>query len=460
MRTDEAFHQYQKYCVGYLVSHERCGLFLDMGLGKTAITLKAISDLMNDYLEVRRVLVVAPLRVAKLTWRDELRKWEDLSGLTLAEAIGNAADRAEAIRSGADITTINRENVKWLYDYYMSRREKPPFDMVVIDESSSFKNRASQRWKAMKALTAYAKRVVLLTGTPVPNGFMDLWAQIYLIDRGQRLGQTLTAYRDRYFVCRNQRFRQYELRPSAEEQIEAAVKDVCVSMKSEDYLTLPEKVENTVTVELDEASRKAYREMERNCLLELDGKAITAANAAVVLSKLIQLAGGAAYDDSGGYSELHRAKIDALREIVEENEGKPILVFYNFVSEKERLARAFAELGPRELRNEEDQADWNAGKIRMMLCNPASAGHGLNLQAGGHIVVWFSLTWNLEYYEQANRRLYRQGQKESVVINHLIAEGTIDANVLSRLKGKDRRQEGMLEYIKARITEVSENVGK
>lgn len=460
MRTDEAFHPYQRYCVSYLVSHPRCGLFLDMGLGKTAITLKAVSELIGDYLDVGRVLVVAPLRVAKLTWRDELRKWEDLSWLTLSEAIGSAEERAEALESGADLTTINRENVKWLYDYYASHRRRPPFDMVVIDESSSFKNRASQRWKAMKAITASAKRVVLLTGTPVPNGFMDLWAQVYLIDRGQRLGQTLTAYRDRYFVCRNQRFHQYELRPFAEEQIEEAVKDVCVSMKSEDYLSLPEKVENTVSVELGKEAMSAYREMERNCLLELDGRTITAANAAVAMNKLIQLAGGAAYAEGGGYSELHRAKIDALREIAEENEGKPMLVFYNYVSERERIEKAFADLGPRELKGEADQRDWNEGRIAMMLCNPASAGHGLNLQAGGHIVVWFSLTWNLEYYEQANRRLYRQGQKESVVINHLIAKGTIDEDVLARLKGKGRRQESMLEFIKARIEEAAGNVGK
>lgn len=452
MTTSEAFHPYQNFCVDYLVSHSRCGLFLDMGLGKTSITLKAIDILMNDYLEIRKVLVIAPLRVAKMTWKDEVSKWEDFKDLTIKEAIGTSEERIEAINSKAEIVTINRENIKWLYDYYISNKRRPPFDMIVIDESSSFKNRSTARWKACKAFTNIAKRVAILTGTPTPNGYMDLWSQIYLLDKGQRLGQTLTEYRNRYFYLQNLRFHQYRLREGSEKEINDSIKDICVSMNSKDYLTLPEKIVNNIPIQLGESELRLYKTMEKDMLIELDGEEITAANAAVVMNKLIQLASGAIYDEKGDYKVIHSAKIEALKEIIEDNEGKPILVFYNFKNEKDRIMEAFKELEPRELNTEKDQKDWNEGKIRLLVINPASAGHGLNLQAGGNIIVWFSLTWNLEYYQQANRRLYRQGQKKAVVINHLIAKGTVDEDVLSRLQGKGKVQENLLSYIKAKLS--------
>ncbi len=453
MTTNEKFHPYQNFCVDYLVSHSRCGLFLDMGLGKTSITLKAIDILMNDYLEIRKVLVIAPLRVAKMTWKDEVSKWEDFKDLTIQEAIGTSEERIKAINSKAEIVTINRENIKWLYDYYISNKKRPPFDMIVIDESSSFKNRSTARWKACKAFTNIAKRVVILTGTPTPNGYMDLWSQIYLLDKGQRLGLTLTEYRNRYFYLQNLRFHQYKLRTGAEMEINDSIKDICVSMNSKDYLTLPEKIVNNIPIQLGESELRLYKTMEKDMLIELDGEEITAANAAVVMNKLIQLASGAIYDEKGDYKVIHSAKIEALKEIIEDNEGKPILVFYNFKNEKERIMEAFKELEPRELNTEKDQKDWNEGKIRLLVINPASAGHGLNLQAGGNIIVWFSLTWNLEYYQQANKRLYRQGQKNSVVINHLIAKGTVDEDVLSRLQGKGKVQDNLLAYIKAKVSE-------
>lgn len=455
MNTKTDFHEYQNYCSEYLINHKHCGLFLDMGLGKTSITLKAIDTLMNDFLEVNRVLVVAPLRVAKMTWKDEVEKWEDIN-LTIAVAVGDAEARVKALESKSDIVTINRENVKWLYDYYQSIKKKPPFDMVVIDESSSFKNRSTVRWKAMKVFATFAKRVVILTGTPAPNGYMDLWAQIYLLDHGQRLGQTLTAYRNQYFYLKNIRFHQYQIKAGAEEAINNAISDICVSMKSEDYLTLPEKIVNNIMVDLDEDAKSLYNKMERDMLIELEDEEITAANAAVVMNKLIQLASGFIYGDTGDYKAIHRAKLDALREIVEDNEGKPIIVFYNYLSEKKRIFDEFKDLKPRELRNEQDQKDWNEGKIPLLVINPASAGHGLNLQAGGNIIVWFSLTWNLEYYQQANKRLYRQGQKQAVVINHLIAKGTVDEEVLHRLNNKSKSQDSLLDFIKAKIRQTSD----
>ena len=453
MNTASDFHPYQNYCTEYLISHKRCGLLLDMGLGKTAITLKAIDTLMNDYLEVNRVLVIAPLRVAKMTWKDEAEKWEDLH-LSISVAVGDAEAREKALNSKSDIVTLNRENVKWLLDYYKAKKQIPPFDMVVIDESSSFKNRATIRWKAVRAFTSCAKRVVILTGTPVPNGYMDLWAQIYLLDRGQRLGQTLTAYRSKYFYLKNIRFHQYQILNGAADDINKAISDICVSMKSEDYLALPEKVINNVLVELDDKAKEIYKTMERDMLIELEGEEITAANAAVVMNKLIQLASGAVYDEKGDYKAIHASKLDALREIVEDNAERPILVFYNYRSEKERIFEAFKDLEPRELNTEQDQKDWNAGKIRLLVINPASAGHGLNLQAGGNIIVWFSLTWNLEYYQQANKRLYRQGQKQSVVINHLIAKDTVDEDVLTRLSSKGKAQDTLLDYIKAKVRSI------
>ena len=425
-----------------------------MGLGKTAITLKAIDELVNDYLEVNKVLVVAPLRVAKLTWKDELAIWKDLN-LTISVAVGNIQQRIESIESNSDIVTINRENIKWLLDYYKSNKKIPPFDMIVIDESSSFKNKSTSRWKAMKVFTNLAKRVVILTGTPVPNGYMDLWAQIYLLDKGQRLGLTLTEYRNRYFYLYNLKFHQFKLKTGSEDLINKAINDICVSMKSEDYLTLPEKITNNIQVELDDKSLDLYKKMELEMLIKLNDETILAANAAVVMNKLIQIASGAIYDENGNYLLIHQTKIEALKEIIEDNENKPILVFYNYRSEKERILEAFKDLNPRELNSKQDQDDWNNNKVNLLVVNPASAGHGLNLQAGGNIIVWFSLTWNLEYYQQANKRLYRQGQKNSVIINHLIAKNTVDEDVLSRLNDKSKRQDSLLDYIKAKLKDIS-----
>lgn len=440
---------YQRYAIRRIIDTPAVALLLDMGMGKTVSTLTAINELMFDRFEVHRVLVIAPLRVALSTWRDECEMWEHTRYLRISVAVGDLRTREEALAEEADIYVINRDVVKWLVGYY---RAKWPFDMVVVDESSSFKNPASQRFRALRKVRPLVQRIVLLTGTPAPNGLMDLWSQLYLMDRGERLGRTLTEYRERYFRPGQQSGHivySYDARPGAEQEIFRRIGDICVSMKSEDYLTLPPLIQNVVRVRLPEAAAKRYREMERELVLSIGEADITAVSAAALSNKLLQMANGAVYDTEGKVVKLHDAKAEALDEIISCNEGKSVMVIYSYRHDLDVLRQRYPKA--RELKTADDIRAWNAGQIPLLLVHPQSAGHGLNLQHGGHIVVWYGLTWSLEAYQQTNKRLHRPGQTEPVVLHHLVARDTVDEDVMRALEGKAAGQESMLEAVKARI---------
>lgn len=409
---------------------------------------------MYDAFEVERVLVIAPLRVADITWGEEIEKWEHLKNLRISKIIGGRESREAAIEKRADIYIVNRENTKWLVDYHLAKDKKWKYDMIVIDESSSFKNHQSQRFKALKKATRIAKRVVLLTGTPAPNSLMDLWSQVYLLDQGERLGKTITAYRSKYFMpdkrSANVIF-SYKPRPGAEQEIYDAISDIAVSLKAKDHLELPERIDNHIKLKMTKSVEAIYKKMEEEYLIEIDENEITATSAGVVVNKLLQMANGAVYDEERRVIHIHDLKLEALQEIIEANENKPIMVLYNYQHDLGRLKKKFEKLNPRELKTPEDKKEWDKGRIQLLLAHPASMGHGLNLQAGGNIIVWFGLTWSLENYQQANARLYRQGQKESVIINHLIVEGTEDENAIARLMGKQITQDELIEAVKAKI---------
>lgn len=443
-------HEYQADAIRRIVSQPACGLFLEMGLGKTVITLTAIADLIA-LSDVQKVLVVAPLRVAQAVWAQEAKKWDHTKGLRTVRVLGSAAERRAALAQDADVYIINRENVAWLVDEY---GRKWPFDMLVLDELSSFKNRSSARWKALRRVRGKVKRIVGLTGTPAPNGLIDLWSQVYLLDQGNALESTLGGYRERYFrPGRSNGMVVYEWLPKqgAEDAIYKRLEGLCVSMKSVDYLTMPERIDNAVRVPLSPSVMQTYKAMERDMLINMQGEVITAANAASVTNKLLQLAQGAIYDEEGRWHAIHNAKLDALQDIVEAANGKSVLVYYAFKSDLERLKCCFPDA--RELKTDQDVEDWNDWKIPMLLAHPDSAGHGLNLQNGGCIMVWFGLTWSLEKYQQANARLYRQGQKNTVIIHHLIAEGTVDERVMRVLAGKASLQDELMEAVKAHAEE-------
>lgn len=416
---------------------------------------------MNDTMEVNKVLVISPLKVARLTWEEEIEKWDSLKHLRLSKVVGSERQRIKALDTNADIYIVNRENTQWLLKFYQEERMgKWPFQMMVIDESSSFKNRASQRFKSARAMAASTKRVVLLTGTPAPNGLMDLWSQIFLLDQGERLGRTLTAYRETYFIpdkrSKNVIF-SYRLRNGAEKLIYKRISDIAISMKAEDYLKLPDRIENAIRIDMPEAIRKAYEEMERDYLITLDEETIVAASAGAVMNKLLQMANGAVYTgEEKEWVRFHDLKLEALKELIDENEGKPIMVFYQYQHDLERLKEYFKEMNPRELKTDEDKKDWDKGNIKLLLAHPASMGHGLNLQAGGNIIVWFGLTWNLEQYLQANARLYRQGQTKPVFINHLVMRGTADESVMMRLTAKKVTQDELINAVKAKIRKAKE----
>ena len=440
-------HGYQLTAYNWIMEHERCGLLLDMGLGKTVITLTAIRDLI-DSLDAEKVLVIAPKRVAEDTWSRESAKWDHLRGLRISKALGAAKERRAAIRQPADIYVINRENVVWLI------KELPEwdFDMVVIDELSSFKSPQAQRFKALRKVIKKSRRVVGLTGTPAPNGYLDLWSEMYLLDSGERLGRTVTGYRDAFFrnVSRDPSYGIWVERPGAQKKINALISDICMSMKAEDYLTMPERIENEIPVRMDPEERGAYRQMERAQLLQMDdGTTVEAFSAAAVMGKLLQLANGFAYDSGKNPHRIHEKKLDALEEIIDCSPGQPILVFYNFQADREALLGRFPKA--RILDTGQDIEDWNNGKVPLIIAHPASVGHGLNLQDGGHIIVWYGLTWSLELYQQANARLYRQGQQSrTVVINHLVSLGTVDEQVMQALKTKDVTQAALMRALKKR----------
>lgn len=443
-------HDYQKRAVSFIREHEAAGLFLEMGLGKTVITLTAIDELMNDSFEVSRVLVIAPLRVAEDTWSRESNKWDHLKHLKISKILGSAADRIRALKAQADIYVINRENVVWLVDYLEENRMKWPFDMVVIDELSSFKNNQAKRFKALRRMRPAIDRIVGLTGTPAANSLMDLWAEMYLLDRGERLGRTLTAYRGNWFrpgYGNGYVTYKWEPRRGALEAITKRIADITVSMKAEDYLTLPDKVESTIEVSLDEKGLKAYKEMEKESLIELEGEEIAALDAAAVMSKLLQMANGFIYDEAHNPRHIHEAKLDALGEILEAAES-PVLVYYNFQADKDAILSRFHEA--KLLENDSTIEEWNKGKIKILLAHPASAGYGLNLQDGGHIMAWYGLPWSLEQYLQAVARLQRQGQKYPVMVYHLIAKGTVDEQVVASLSKKDMTQSALINILKDR----------
>ena len=444
-------HEYQKYAIDRLVELQESGLFLDMGLGKTTITLTAIDELMYDRFQISRVLVIAPKRVAEDTWTTEAGKWDHLQHLKISRVLGSQKERLRALDQNADIYVINRENVVWLVD---TCQKEWPFDMVVVDELSSFKSNQAGRFKSLRKVRPLIERFVGLTGTPSPNGLMDLWPQMYLIDRGERLGRTITGYRERYFYPAKSNglvVYSYEPKPGAPEAIQKKISDICISMKAEDYLQMPELTVNDIQVKLHPAELDKYRELEREKLMELEGTQITALTAASVYNKLLQMANGGVYGDDGSTVEIHRRKLEALEEILEAACGNPVLVFYNYRHDYDRLAEAFKGYNPRTLLSQQDIRDWNEGRIRLLLAQPASMGHGLNLQAGGHIIVWYGLNWSLELYQQANARLYRQGQRNGVILHRLIASGTVDEDVIRRLEKKDETQEDLLKALNARL---------
>lgn len=462
-------HKYQKACVEHIITHPFCGVFLDMGLGKTVSTLTAINHLMFDYLEINSVLVIAPKRVAESVWQEEAEKWDHLKHLSFSKIIGSAKQRISAVMdTKANIYIISRDNVAWLCALYGGG--KLPFDMVVIDELSSFKSYKSERFKALRGARPYLKRLVGLTGTPAPNGLIDLWPQIYLMDRGERLEKTISRYREKYFrpgQTNGHVVYSYDLMSDSEYLIHKKIEDICISMKADDYLEMPERTDNYIKLKMPEQIKKQYDDFEKNKVLDLFKSEqeyldnadkwvdkpveINAVNAAALSNKLLQFANGAVYDENRKVFPIHDIKLEALKEIIEDANGQSVLVAWTFQFDRDRIMDYLKKYKPRELKTNKDIEDWNAGKIQVMLAHPASAGHGLNLQAGGNLIVWFGQTWSLELYQQFNARLYRQGQQNHVVINHLILQGTHDEDVIRALKNKDKKQNTLMNSIKAKI---------
>jgi SNF2 family DNA or RNA helicase len=440
-------HDYQKYATEFILTHPQAAIFLDCGLGKTVITLTALYYLLFDSFEISKVLVICPLRVGAV-WVEEIKKWEHLNILQFAVAIGTETQRKAALTEKADIYIINRENVDWLVN-----KSGLPFDydMVVVDELSSFKSHRTKRFKSLMKVRPKVKRMVGLTGTPSSNGLMDLWAEFRLLDMGHRLGRFIGRYREDYFVPdkRNQQMVfSYKPKPGAEEDIYRKISDITISMKNTDHLKLPELVMNEITVKLPDKEMDYYRILQQELVLSLKGKKIDAINAAALSGKLLQMANGAVYDEDGGVVEIHNRKLDALEDLIEAANGKPVLIAYWFKHDLERILKRFPA---EELSSTGSIKRWNKGEIPVAVIHPASAGHGLNLQAGGSTLVWFGLTWSLELYLQTNARLWRQGQKDTVVIHHIITEGTIDEDVMRALKRKDKTQTALIEAVKARL---------
>ena len=445
-------HEYQCRMIRRIVEQERVGLFLDMGLGKTVITLTAVRELLDDF-AAARILVIAPKRVAEDTWTREREKWDHLHSLRVSCMTGTQRQRLQALDRDADVYVLGRDNVQWLVGHFIDTRKPWPFDMVVVDELSSFKNPQAKRFKALRKILPMVDRVVGLTGTPSPNGLMDLWAEVFLLDRGERLGKTLGWYREKWFRPAMQvGYTVYKWSPvkGAEKEIRERISDICVSMSAADYLTLPDRIDREVPVVLSPEEMELYDRMEKEQLLQVsEDEAVVALNAAAVMSKLLQLANGSAYTDTGSVVRIHDAKAEALAEIVDVTDG-PVLVFYSFRHDLDAIRAKIPEA--KELDGPEDIAAWNRGEIRVLLAHPASVGYGLNLQDGGHVIVWYGLTWSLELHQQANARLHRQGQSHPVIIHHLIAAGTVDEQVMRALKHKDTSQAALLAALKERRT--------
>ena len=444
-------YPYQEAAIRWVLDRPASGLFLGMGMGKTVVTLTAINELLFDRLEAARVLVIAPLRVARDTWAREAAKWDHLQHLRVSVVLGDARERLAALERPAEVYVINRENVPWLCETLFDW----PFDMVVIDELSSFKSVQAKRFKALRKVRGRIRRIVGLTGTPAPNGLIDLWPQIYLLDRGERLGKTVGAYRARYFTpdrANGHIVYSYRLLPGADEAIQARIADVCMSLRKEDYLSLPGQLYETVEITPPPALLKQYRQFERDRIMEaMDGDGeIVALNAAALTGKLLQFANGAIYDDNGNPHLIHNLKLDALEDLIEAANGEPVLVFYAFKHDRDRIMR---RVPCRELATSEDIDAWNRKEIPVALAHPASVGHGLNLQEGGHIIIWFGLTWSLELYQQANERLNRPGQTHVCRIYHLVLKGTHDERVLAALERKDTSQRALIDALRGTLEE-------
>ncbi|PWV90241.1 SNF2 domain-containing protein [Paenibacillus cellulosilyticus] len=446
-------HKYQEYAIERILDTTAVGLFLEMGLGKTIITLTAVEKLLYDSFEAVKVLVIAPLRVAEDTWSRESSKWDHTKHLRISKILGDRKQREKALLQDADIYVVNRENVQWLVGHL---GKKWPFDTVIVDELSSFKNSDAQRFRALRRIRPLIKRIVGLTGTPAPNSLLDLWAQIYLLDQGERLGKTVGSYRDRYFIPGKKEGHvvyEWKQKKEADDRIHEAIADICVSMKAEDWLEMPQRVDRIIPLQLSETARDQYEQLERDLLLPMVGADIVANTAAALSNKLLQMANGAAYDEERGVREIHDVKLNKLEDLIEAANGNPVLVFYAYKHDLSRIKKRFPQA--RTLDSADDIAAWNAGEIPLLLAHPASAGHGLNLQDGGSVIVWFGLTWSLELYQQANARLYRQGQTKSVIIHHLVVEGSIDEDVIAALESKADGQNALMAAVKARIEGIA-----
>lgn len=447
-------HDYQRYATEYIESHPEAAVFLDMGLGKTSITLTALNNLLFDYFDVHRILVIAPLRVARSTWADEIEKWDHLRDLTFAIAVGSEKERLEALRKQADITMINRENLQWLIE-----KSGQPFeyDMVVIDELSSFKNHQAKRFKALMKARPKVKRIVGLTGTPSSNGLMDLFAEFKILDMGVRLGRFIGQYRNTYFKpdkVNGPIVYSYKLLPGAEDAIYEKISDITISMKAADHLKMPELVNTKYMVHLSEKEKKKYEDMKAELVLELPEGEITAANAASLSGKLSQMANGAVYADNESILPIHDRKLDALEDIIESANGKPLLIAYWFKHDLIRIEQRLTEkkVPFQKLDSDASMKMWNKGELPVALIHPASAGHGLNLQSGGSTLVWFGITWSLELYQQTVARLYRQGQSSrTVTVIHILTQGTVDEKIMKALAEKDSTQSALIDAVKAEL---------
>ncbi len=456
MLNPSDLHPYQLQCIEHIITHPYCGLFLDMGLGKTVATLTAIDYLIYKDLDIRNALVVAPKYVVENVWPNEINKWSHLTHLRIVGIVGTQSKRIEALQKQADIYLVSRNNFAWLCSFYGGRYL--PFDMLVFDELSSFKSYKSVRFKAAKHIRPSAKRVVGLTGTPAPNGLLDLWPQMYLIDMGERLEKSITRYRSLYFKpgqSNGQIVFNYNLVPDGDKRIHDKIKDICISMNKQDYLDLPDKIVNFVELKFDEPLRKLYDKFEKDNILRLfkdnESLDISAINAAGLSNKLLQFSNGAVYDDDKNYHVIHDIKLDALEDIIEGANGEPMLVAYQYTSDLERMKVKLKRFNPRTINSEQDIRDWNARKIQVLLVHPASMGHGLNLQEGGHLITWFGLTWSLELYMQLVSRLHRQGQTQPVIVNILIMAGTHDEDVRKAIENKTIKQGQLMDAVKARI---------
>lgn len=450
-------HEYQRYCIDFIKTHPVSALFLDCGLGKTIISLTAIRDLIADELTVSRVLVIAPLRVTSV-WKDEVQKWEHLKEIDVSIVVGTGKERIAAINRNSFIYAVNRENVKWLVEYYEKNGLRWDFDMVVIDELSSFKNYQSQRFKWLRKVRPFVKRWVGLTGTPTSNGLMDLWAEIGILDGGERLGRFIGRFRESYFKPSSMNpstgvVFSYTPRPGAEQQIYDKISDITISMKALDYMDMPECVFVNHEITMNTAERKLYDQLKQDLIIPLEDGDIDAANAASLSNKLLQMSNGAVYDENKEVRTIHSRKLEMLEDLIESANGQPVLIAYWFKHDRSRIVEHLnaCRYAPRDIKDSTDITDWNSGNIPVALIHPASAGHGLNIQSGGHILIWYGLTWSLELYQQTNARLWRQGQNETVTIHHIVTKDTVDEDVLAALANKDVTQERLIAAVKARL---------